>query len=572
MHAIVGVLCLVVGVVLATRPFTSLGVLVALVAAAAVVTGLTRWTMARATAGRLDDLAAIGWIALGIVIAAWPDLTVGAIAILTGAGMVVGGVLDVAGGLRGSVDERLAAIIKGLASVVFGVLALAWPDVTILVIAVVFGARTVLFGFSELLAAVRPTPDPTTTPRAAEPRRPGVLRRGYHIVTAAIVLVVALVLGGVSAKLHEGAPVVTGFYSSPAHPPSRPGQLIRSEPYTNHIPATATAWRILYTTTRANGRPAVASGIVVVPKGATGSLPVIAWAHGTTGVAQKCAPSIVSSGLEAGAFYMLPQVLESGWALVATDYVGLGTAGPHPYLVGDPEARSVLDAVRAARQLRGVDLSRNTVVWGHSQGGGAALWTGKIAPTYAPDVNVLGVAALAPASDVAGLVGNLANIPGGSIFASYVVTGYSDTYPDVKFGDYVKPTARATVRALASRCLSEPAALASVLASITTGMSVFDGPLGRGALARRLAENVPTGRYTMPLLVAQGEADTLVLPSVQAKFVGELCDGGANVAYRTYPGRDHVPLVEADSPLVPDLLAWTKQRFARDPQMSGCPA
>jgi len=77
-------------------------------------------------------------------------------------------------------------------------------------------------------------------------------------------------------------------------------------------------------------------------------------------------------------------VLDRGWAIVATDYVGLGASPPHPYLVGRPEARSVLDAVRAARTLRPAHLAPKTVVWGHSQGGGAALWTGIVAPSYAP--------------------------------------------------------------------------------------------------------------------------------------------------------------------------------------------
>lgn len=70
--------------------------------------------------------------------------------------------------------------------------------------------------------------------------------------------------------------------------------------------------------------------------------------------------------------------------IVATDYVGLGTAGPHPYLIGQGEARSLLDSVRAARQMPGLSLEPETVIWGHSQGGHAALWAGTLAPTYAP--------------------------------------------------------------------------------------------------------------------------------------------------------------------------------------------
>jgi tRNA-dihydrouridine synthase len=75
---------------------------------------------------------------------------------------------------------------------------------------------------------------------------------------------------------------------------------------------------------------------------------VIAWAHGTTGVDETCAPTVLEDPFESGAFFALDRVLEEGWTLVASDYVGLGTSGPHPYLIGEGEGRSVLDAVRAA--------------------------------------------------------------------------------------------------------------------------------------------------------------------------------------------------------------------------------
>jgi uncharacterized membrane protein HdeD (DUF308 family)/pimeloyl-ACP methyl ester carboxylesterase len=563
----VGLGCAVLGVVLVTRPFTSLSVLVWLVAVAAVATGVTRWSAARATTGRLDDAVAAGWVLLGLLVAAWPDLTVRGIAVIVGVAMVLGGFAEVVSGVRGTTDERTSSVLRGLASATFGALALIWPDVTILVVAVVFGARTVVFGLSEALVAAR---GERAAPQAATGRR-SLLHRGVRTVAAAAALVIAVVLAGVSARLRAGEPVVSAFYDTPEAVPPDPGQLVRVEAY-DDVPTGAEGWRILYTTTRADGEPSVASGVVVAPTGIDGPLPVVAWAHGTTGVARRCAPSVLDEGLEAGAFFLSDGVMGNGWALVATDYVGLGTEGPHPYLVGEPSARSVLDAVRAARQLGDVELADQTVVWGHSQGGGAALWTGQIAPDYAPDADIIGVAALAPASDVAGLVDNLARIRGGSLFASFVLTGYSATYPDVGFDDYVVPTAQTNVRALASRCLAEPAVLASVLASVTTGMSVFEDGLADGALAARLVENVPTGPFEMPLLVAQGEDDGLVVPAVQAAFVEELCDEGNDVEFRSYPGRDHVPLVEADSPLVDDLLEWTRQRFSSEPFTGNCSA
>lgn len=564
-RALLGAVCAVVGAVLVTRPFASLSVLVFLVAVAGIATGVTQWATARSTPERADDVVAAGWVAVGVAVAVWPDLSVRGVALIVGVGMVVGGVGDVVGGLRGTHDERLASLLKGLASVVFGVLALAWPDVTLLVVAVVFGARTVLFGLSELVGAVR-DPDRET---ASGEKPPGLFRRGVHVVGATAALVVALVLGSVSVALHAAEGDVDAFYAAPDEVPAEPGRLIRSERAEADVPEGARGWRILYTTTRADGVPAVASGLVVVPDDVDGPVPIVSWAHGTTGVDETCAPTVMDAGLGAGAFFLTGDVIDEGWALVATDYVGLGTDGPHPYLVGNPTARSVLDATRAARQLDDVDLADETVVWGHSQGGGAALWTGQLAADYAPDAGVIGVAALAPASDVASLMSNLYEIPGGSLFASYALVGYASVYDDVSIDDYVAPAARTSVLETADRCLSAEI-LPSILGSLATDMSAFSNDLTAGPLAARLAENVPTGPYPMPLLIGQGADDVLVLPQVQAAFVESLCSGGVDVDYRTYEGRNHVPLVEPDSPVVPELLDWTRDRFAGEPFVGNC--
>jgi uncharacterized membrane protein HdeD (DUF308 family)/alpha-beta hydrolase superfamily lysophospholipase len=567
MRFVLGAMCVLAGAVLLVRPFTSLRVLTVAVAVAAIATGATRWGVARRTAGWWDDVTAAGWIVLGVLVAAWPSLSVRGVAVAVGVGMIVGGLADAAGVRRGSLDERAASLMKGAASVILGVLALAWPDVTVLVVAVVFGARTVLFGLAELVGALRRAEAPA---RAAGERR-GFGRRSLHLAGTAAGLLFALVLGGVSVGLHKAEPAVDAFYDTPDDVPDDPGMLVRSESFHRTIPDGASAWRILYTTTRADGVPAMASALVIAPDSPSAEpRPVIAWAHGTTGVNRRCAPSVLADPLGSGAFYALDEVLEQGWVLVATDYPGLGTEGVHPYLVGDAEARSVLDAVRAAHRMPELDLADQTVVWGHSQGGGAALWTGQIAPVYAPDAHVIGVAALAPAADTVNLADNLARIPGGSIFASYVLTGYAGMYPDVRAADYVRPAARSVVDGLARRCLSEPAVLVSVLTSITTSFSVFQGDLRRGPLADRLAANVPSGPFQMPLLVGQGAADPLVLPEVQAAFVRGLCAAGVRVDYRTYAGRDHVGVVAADSPLIPDLVAWTHDRLAGTAPPTNC--
>ncbi len=567
-----GVVAVLLGLTIALRPFAALSTLLALVVVTCLVNGVAE--LASVMAGQEARSAVAGavcWLVTAVAVLSWPGLGLRALTVVIGGALVVAGLARGVAAVRGTTDERAAAVLLGLAEIVFGVLALAIPDVTLLVVAVVFGSRTAMFGVSLLITAWSARRSPTEAARRPGPGVRRAARRWLRVLAAATALVVAFGLFGVAYRLRAAQPVVDAFYSAPADVPDRPGVLLRHEAFTTAVPADADAWRILYTTSRADGVPALASAVVLAAKSRpSGPRPVVAWAHGTTGFAQNCAPTLLRNGFAAGALPALDQIVANGWVLVATDYVGLGTAGPHPYLVGVPAARSVLDAVRAARGITEVEVGDRTVVWGHSQGGGAALWTGGIAPVYAPDVPLAGVAALAPASDLPALVGNLDRVPGGGIFASFVVAGYAATYPDVDVDASVRPEAQVFVREIAARCLAEPEVLLSVGSSLAFDGSIFAGSPAAGALGRRLGENVPTLPIAAPLLIAQGAADALVLPERQAAYAKRLCAAGQKLDYRTYPGRDHVGVVAADSPLVPDLVRWTTERFAGLPAASTC--
>jgi uncharacterized membrane protein HdeD (DUF308 family) len=194
-----GLACVVVGAILVTRPFTSLSVLTVLVGVALIVTGVSELADADLSSSPwIRRLLGIGWIVAGVLAIAWPDITVRGLALLVGISMIIGGGGNVIAGIRGTIDERLAALIGGLASVTFGLLALAWPDVTLLVVAVAFGARTVLFGLTQIVAALQ-SDDRIS---AAVPRRRGRLRRFGRVVGTTIALLLALVLASVSATLH----------------------------------------------------------------------------------------------------------------------------------------------------------------------------------------------------------------------------------------------------------------------------------------------------------------------------------------------------------------------------------
>jgi hypothetical protein len=200
-----------------------------------------------------------------------------------------------------------------------------------------------------------------------------MVRRVAHLANRSIALLAALGFLAISLAFHNAGHTLSAFYNTPSIVPSAPGQLLRVEPYSTAVPAGARAWLILCTTESSLGAPAIGSAIVVAPeRPSAGPRPVILWTHGTVGIARSCAPS--NSADPFNGVPALPQGLAHGWVMVAPDYVGMGTQGVAPYLIGTGEAYSSLDAVRAAHHLSALSLTDQTVVWGHSQGGHAALW------------------------------------------------------------------------------------------------------------------------------------------------------------------------------------------------------
>ncbi|WP_336083902.1 lipase family protein [Nocardia sp. SSK8] len=565
-----GLACLALGLVLVGKPLTSVGLLAVFLGVAAILTGLADLLdAARSQTPRTTALLGALWVVFGVVVLVALGRSIELLAPAFGVALLVGGGLRLVRAVRGSVDQRLAAGIFAVAEIVLGVLALRWLDLTLLALALLFGLRTVVFGVALLIDGVARALGRTRS----EPRPPGGLARFGRVVVAVIALVVAVAAAGVGAHVRQGSPVVDAFYDAPAELPSGPGVLVRAEPFTRGIPESAVAWRILYTTTRDDGSPTLASGLVMVPAGpAQAPHPVIAWAHGTTGYARPCAPTLAADPLGSGALPARTALLAQGWALVATDYAGLGTAGAQPYLIGRGEARSVLDAVRAARGLDRARLADETVVWGHSQGGHAALWTGLLAPSYAPDAHVLGVAAMAPAADIIGLTRHLPDVTGGSLFASFVAAAYTDTYPEVDFDTYITPQARTLVREMATRCLADPSTVAFVVSalSIAHDRSIFRTDPTTGPFGAHLTANIPTGPMSVPVLLAQGATDPLVEASIQDTYAAARCTEDWNLDYRRYPDRDHLSLVADDSPLIPDLITWTTQRFTGTPPTSTC--
>jgi hypothetical protein len=358
------------------------------------------------------------------------------------------------------------------------------------------------------------------------------------------------------------------FYDVPDPVPDSPGSLLAAEPLDADLPEGVRAWRIRYATTVDDATPAIAVATVFAAAAIPdGPRPAIMWLHGTTGLDQRCMPSLVSSphlGIPA-----FERALAAGWVIVATDYSFAEDGGPHPYLIGDGEARAGLDSIRAARAMGEPALGQRTVVWGHSQGGHSALWTGIVGPSYAPDVEIAGVAAIAPPADMGALV--RANPGVDARLGPWLAAAYSRFYPDVSFDRAILPDALEAAREIRGLCgflpAEEPARVAELLATFgPRSLALDDDP----ALAARLEANTAAAPIAAPLLIAQGLADPVVLPAMTDNWVKARCAAGQRLDHWSFAGVDHGAIVQPGAALEGPLLDWTEMRFAGASQAEGC--
>lgn len=400
------------------------------------------------------------------------------------------------------------------------------------------------------------------------------------LVRALVLVVVIAIIGGVLLWRSSRPDDPGSFYAYDDDVPTEPGVVVRSEGFDRAVPPGATAHRFLYTTATGSDGAAIASATVLVPDGPVpdgGVRPVLAWAHGTTGIANGCAPSVLPEPW--GGIPALEEIIAAGWIVVATDYVGLGTEGTHQYLVGDTAAYNVLDSIRALDSLDDQDpdvfgsaeLGDRPVVWGHSQGGHSALFTAQFAADYAPEIDLAGVAGIAPATDLAALLAAADDSPVGKVLSSLTMVSWADVYPDVDLDTFVRPAARPLVEDMASRCLTAPGALLTLVEAAALRQSVFAvDPATTEPTASLLRENSPAGPFDLPVFVAQGEADEVVAPAVTEAFVDQTCETGDVIELHTYADGTHLSVAEEDSPVDGPLLAWTEDRFADAPAPTAC--
>jgi alpha-beta hydrolase superfamily lysophospholipase len=368
-------------------------------------------------------------------------------------------------------------------------------------------------------------------------------------------------------------PKPSSFYDQPATA-APPGTLIGVQPYDPTIPGAA-AYRILYDSTDEHGAAIPVSGVVYVPTAPPppGGRNVVSWAHPTTGAAPGCAPSLNferTGGISlADSIPGLPAFIAAGDIVAATDYPGLGTPEPHPYLIGKEEAYSIIDAARAARHLPGADASGKYAAWGHSQGAQAVMFVGQVSKQYAPDMTLVGVAAAAPPSDLLRELTVPFDGPSGRLFGAYVYETWSQIY-QVPITSVVDPRAIANVHKAAAKCISAAGEIiAAGLAAHALNPVFLDHPPEstppRPAL---FTENSPGhSPAEAPILIIQGTADTTVQPQYTHAFVRKLCSQHATLDYQELNGVSHLVTANKGLPLT---IPWIASRFTGTKAPDNC--
>lgn len=325
--------------------------------------------------------------------------------------------------------------------------------------------------------------------------------------------------------------------SCPAvHADQAPGTVLSATPMTAQLlpllPIQAKAWKITYSSTTVTGEPTVVGGTVLVPKAAwkgAGPRPLLGYAIGTQGLADRCAPSRqLAQGSEYEAI-LIDLALKQGWAIALTDYPGLGTPGTHPYVVGKALGRAVLDSMRAAKSLAAAGIAPNAPlgVFGYSEGGGAAGWALQLQPTYAPDLPLAGGAAGAAPSDLLGQYDFLNGSPFAFLIL-YVSIGFDAAYPELNLASYLNDMGRKAVDAYQDTCIIQAVTKGLGMSRQATDY-VTVNPLETPAWRARLLENsLGAIAPQTPVMVGGGKQDEVISNESQRALYKQWCQLGVN--------------------------------------------
>lgn len=357
------------------------------------------------------------------------------------------------------------------------------------------------------------------------------------------------------------------FFAGPIPPP---GTTISSVPLTPALSLTGAgpAYRVLYATVDQHDRPAVSTGAVFLPPGPApeGGFPVVAWAHGTVGLGDDCTPSALPRSERDDEY--LSHWLGEGYAVVASDYVGLGTPGLMSYLNSLATAHGVVDSVIAAHRM-GLPLSPRWAIVGQSQGGAAAISSARWATesSRGTGLDYRGVVATGTPADIDRLalqagpdlvlpdLGPIANA-----YTAYILAALREARPDLAIDSVLSPAGLDAAERAETLCTMQ---LADELAHLRPA-AFFTAPLKSipgMADALRDFMGTPTAGFDRPIFLGVGLLDRDVPPSSTLTLHDRLVANHQNVTLHVYPDEDHSGAVLAS---LPDSTPFLRAVFAGD--------
>ncbi len=354
---------------------------------------------------------------------------------------------------------------------------------------------------------------------------------------------------------------LTKFYDTPHPlPAGKPGELIRSEPFEEYeIPLSVSAIRILYHSRSAAGEDVATSGVVLIPyekKPPPGGWPIIAWAHGATGVAHSCAPSLMRN-IGHGPF--LSMYANLGYAVVATDYTGLGTDFRSAFLDGPSNATDVINSVAAAHTAV-PELGARWIVMGEAGGSLAAVAVAE-KESEVRDPGYLGSIAISGLADAKELFGHSAR-GSSSVMLASLAYGIKTVYPQFQVTDMLTEKALALYHQIEQNCRE-----AGTNAELSSAETVKPGWDDSGFVRQYFVRNsLAQSRAYGPMMVISSDDDQAIPEAITAQAIGHMCKQGDQIQWQRYPNLDRVI---GDS--VRDQIAWIEARFAGRPAVTNCP-
>jgi alpha-beta hydrolase superfamily lysophospholipase len=350
---------------------------------------------------------------------------------------------------------------------------------------------------------------------------------------------------------------VAAFYDAPHPlPKARPGTLIRYQPIRET--AVEATWRIMYHSIDAAGRDQPTTGTVTFPRAEApaGGWPVVSDAPGTVGLNPGCALS---------RRYDRPDSFGVEGVSVRTDYIGMVDGQRQRYLSGPSEAHSVIDAVRAVRNIPAAHAGKRWVAFGHSQGGHAALFTNQLAAAYAPELDLEGTVVGAPASQLTELHG-----PDDRIIPHLVellaLFGIAADHPGTDPASYLTARAREHVDVLEHGCM--PEVITTFAGMADHGLFARD-PLTTEPAATLLRANDPGKVHAAsPILLFEGTDDADVVPARAEAARARLCRVGQVTQYLLLPGANHGTEIDRARG---EISSWIADRLAGRPAPDNCP-